>query len=55
MLILDPKDEMETRYAIHRAVRESGVSLKEISERLDLDYGVTLSEWCEPLYKQRIH
>ena len=43
MLILDPKDEMEIRYAIHRAVRTSGISHKEISERLSDEYGVTLT------------
>ena len=43
MLTLDPNDEMENRYIIHRAVRTSGVSLKEISERLNDEYGVTLT------------
>ena len=43
MLILDPNDEIEIQYAIHRAVRTSGISLKEISERLHDEYGVTLT------------
>ena len=44
MLILDASDEIETRYVIHRAVRTSGLSLKEISERLNDEYGVKLSQ-----------
>jgi hypothetical protein len=43
MLILDASDEIETRYVIHRAVRTSGLSLKDISERLNDEYGVKLS------------
>lgn len=43
-IILDPNDELENRYVIHRAVKSSGLSLKEISERLSGDYGVTLTE-----------
>jgi len=43
LIILDPNDEMEIRFTIHKAVRTSGLSLKEISECLNDEYGVQLS------------
>ena len=43
MLRLDPSDSKQISHAVHRAVRESGLTLDEISRRLAKDYGVTVS------------
>jgi hypothetical protein len=43
MLQLDPSDSKQISHAVHRAVRDSNLTLEEISQRLVKDYGVTLS------------
>ena len=43
MLQLDPSDPKELAFALHKAVRQSGLSLTEIADRLKLEYGVELS------------
>ena len=43
MLLLDPNDSQEIAFALHKAVRLSGLTLGEICERLKDDYGVELS------------
>ncbi len=43
MLQLDPNDSKQISHAVHRAVRDSGLTLDEISQRLANDYCVTLS------------
>ncbi len=43
MLLLDPNDSQEIAFALHKAVRFSGLSLGEICERLKDDYDVELS------------
>jgi hypothetical protein len=40
MLILDPNDSKELAFALHKAVRMSGLSLNDIAERLKQDYDV---------------
>ncbi len=40
---LDPSDPNQLSHALHRAVRDSGLTLEEISQRLESDYGVQLS------------
>ena len=40
MLILDPNDTKELSFALHKAVRMSGLSLGELAERLKQDYDV---------------
>jgi len=43
MLRLDPCDSKQISHAVHRAVRESNLTLEEISQRPAKNYGVTLS------------
>ena len=43
MLELDPNDPQELSFALLKAVRRSGLSLTEISDRLKEGYGVVLS------------
>lgn len=43
MLQLDPSDSKQISHAVHRAVRDSNLTLEQISQRLVKDYGVTLS------------
>jgi len=43
MLQLDHSDSKQISHAVHRAVRDSNLTLEEISQRLAKDYGVTLS------------
>ena len=43
MLQLDPRDPKKIAFALSWAVRQSGLSLNEISERLKQKYGVKLS------------
>ena len=43
MLQLNPSDSKEIAFALHKAVRQSGLSLTEIADRLKLEYGVELS------------
>ncbi len=43
MLQLDPSDPKKIAFALHKAVRQSGLSLTEIADRLKLEYGVELS------------
>lgn len=43
MLQLDPSDSKELTFALHKAVRQSGLSLTVIAERLRQDYGVELT------------
>ena len=40
MLQLDPNDSRELAFALHKAVRLSGLTLAEIAERLKQDYDV---------------
>jgi hypothetical protein len=42
MLLLDPHDPQELAFALHKAVRFSGLTLGEICDRLKDDYGVEL-------------
>jgi hypothetical protein len=43
MLQLDPSDSKQISQALHRAIRESGLTLDEISQRLARDYGIEVS------------
>jgi transposase len=43
MLQLDPHDPQELAFALHKAVRLSGLTLGEICERLKNDFGVELT------------
>jgi hypothetical protein len=43
MLQLDPHDPQELAFALHKAVRLSGLTLGEICERLHNDYRVELT------------
>jgi hypothetical protein len=43
MLLLDPHDPQELAFALHKAVRLSGLTLGEICDRLKDDYGVELT------------
>jgi len=43
MLRLDPSDPQQLSHALHRAIRDSGLTLDEKSQRLAKTYGVTLS------------
>jgi hypothetical protein len=43
MLRLDPSDPQELAFALHKTVRQSGLTLAEISELLRQGYGVELS------------
>jgi hypothetical protein len=40
---LDPSDQDELSFALLKAVRRSGLTLTEIADRLEKDYGVVLS------------
>jgi hypothetical protein len=40
MFQLDPNDSEELAFALHKAVRQSGLTLAEIAERLKRDYDV---------------
>jgi hypothetical protein len=42
MLQLDPKDPDQLSHALHRAVRDSKLTLDEICQRLEQDYGVSV-------------
>ena len=39
----DPSDAEEMAFALKKAVRKSGLTLTEITERLEQDYGVKLT------------
>jgi hypothetical protein len=43
MLILDPSDAEELKFALNKAVKQSGLTLEQISKRLEHEYGVKLS------------
>ena len=43
MLQFNPNDPGDTPFKIQRAVKESGLSLQEICDRMESDYGVTLT------------
>jgi hypothetical protein len=43
MLQFDPNDSEEIAFTLHKAVKKSGLSLAQIAERLDQEYGETLS------------
>ena len=43
MLKFDPTDPGDTPYKLQRAVKESGLSLKQICDRMESDYGVALT------------
>ena len=40
MYRLDPNDSKELAFALHKAVRQSGLALAEIAERLKQEYDV---------------
>ena len=42
MLQFNPNDPGDTPYKLQRAVKESGLSLKQICDRMKSDYGVEL-------------
>ncbi len=41
--MLDPNDPQELAFALHKAVRQSGLAMAEITERLKKEYGVQLT------------
>ena len=43
MLQLDPHDAKQLSHTLHRAIRDSGLSLTEIVKRLERDYGVSVT------------
>ena len=43
MLQLDPNDPGDTPYKLQRAIKESGLTLQQICDRLKSDYDVNLS------------
>ena len=43
MLLLDPHDPQELAFALHKAVKKSGLSHKTFSERLQKEYGAELT------------
>ena len=43
MLILDPSDPEELKFALSKAVKQSGLTLEQISQRLEDEYGEKLS------------
>ena len=43
MLQFNPNDPGDTPYKLQRAVKESGLSLQQICDRLKSDYGVALT------------
>ena len=44
MLTLDPKDPDGTPYKLQRAVKESGLTLQQVCDRMKSDYGVELTK-----------
>ena len=43
MLQLDPKDSGDTPYKLQRAIKESGLTLQQVCDRLKSDYKMELS------------
>ena len=43
MLLFDPTDPEEMAFTLKKAVKQSGLTLAQISERLDQEYGVKLT------------
>jgi transposase len=43
MLQLDPEDPDQLSHALHRAVRDSKLTLDEICQRLEQEYGVSVT------------
>ena len=43
MLQFDPSNPEELAFTLHTAVKQSGLTLAEIAQRLEEDYGETLS------------
>ena len=43
MIQFNPKDPGDTPYKLQRAVKESGLSLQQIRDRMNSDYGVELT------------
>ena len=43
MLQFNPNDPGDTPYKLQRAVKESGLSLQQICDRMNSDYGVELT------------
>ena len=39
----DPNDSEEMAFTLHKAVKKSGLTLAQIAERLEQDYGVKLT------------
>ncbi len=53
MLQFNPNDLGDTPYKIKRAVKESGLSLQQVCDRMKIDFGVeliasALSHSCSP-------
>ena len=44
MIELDPSDPQELAFALHMVVRRSGLTLAEIAQLLDKEYGVKLTD-----------
>ncbi len=42
MLRFDPNDPEELAFALNKAVKKSGLTLNQIAERLEQDYGVSV-------------
>jgi hypothetical protein len=42
MLQFDPNDSEEMAFALHKAVKQSGLTLAQIAERLEQEYGVSV-------------
>ncbi len=42
MLQFDPSNPEELAFTLHKAVKQSGLTLAQISERLEQEYGETL-------------
>ena len=43
MLALDPNDPEELKFALSKAVKQSGLTLEQIAQRLEDEYGEKLS------------
>ena len=43
MLQFDPNDPEELSFTLHKAVKQSGLTLAQIAKRLEQDYGVKLT------------
>lgn len=43
MLILDPRDPAELKFALNKAVKQSGLTLEQISKHLEQEYCEKLS------------